>query len=108
MRFSGSQSPVFSISGSSKDYFLEPVSQTNFGYCIDPISVTLYRQGETVPVFNGQVMYYTYRSGGQNSGSQIDWNSMALPDGLALGNYYFIVQEPSCRTGVTLALLRTS
>jgi hypothetical protein len=101
----GSQSPVFQITGSSKDYFLEPVGQTNVNLCTDPISVSLYRQNETVPVYSGQVTYYLTRSG-SNSGCQVNWNSMFLPDGVASGNYYFQVQEPSCRTGVTLALLR--
>ena len=106
MRFSSSQSPIFAITGSSRDYFLEPVSQTNFGLCFDPTIVSLYMQGGTVPAFNGQVTYYTSSSG--SGGSQINWNPMGLPDGLAPGNYYFIVQQPSCRTGVTLALFRTS
>lgn len=108
MQFSGSQSPVFAINGNSKDYFLEPISQTNFGLCSDPTKVTLYKQGDTTPVVNGQVTYYLSRSGGQNSNFQINWNPMVLPDGLTPGNYYFLVQQPSCRTGVTLALFRAS
>ncbi len=103
MRFSGSQSPVFVINGNSKDYFLEPVAQTNYNLCGDPTLVTLYRQGNAIPVYNGQVTYYTSHSG---SGFQLNWSSMFLPDGLTPGSYYFLVQQPSCRTGVTLALLK--
>ncbi len=71
MRFSGSQSPVFAINGSSKDYFLEPVSQTNLGLCSDPTNVALYREGDTAPVFNGKVNYYLSSSGGPNSHFEI-------------------------------------
>jgi len=49
MRFSGNQSQVFAINGSSRDYFLEPVSQTNLNLCRDPTIVSLYRQGDTAP-----------------------------------------------------------
>ncbi|HYY92611.1 MAG TPA: hypothetical protein VE955_11555 [Candidatus Dormibacteraeota bacterium] len=105
MRFSGSQSPVFAINGNSKNYFLEPVSQTNFNLCSAPTIVTLYQQNAATPVYNGEVTYYTRNSGGN---WELSWNSMFLPDGLTPGNYYLVVQEPSCRTGVTLALFRFS
>jgi hypothetical protein len=108
MRFSGNQSQVFAINGNSRDYFLEPVSQTNLNLCQDPTIVSLYRQGDTAPVYNGQVTYYQTKSGGQNGAWELNWNSMFLPDGLTPGNYYFVVQHPSCRSGVTLALFRVS
>ena len=82
MRFSGNQSQVFAINSNSRDYFLEPVSQTNLNLCQDPTIVTLYRQGNTAPVYNGQVTYYQTKSGGQNGAWELNWNSMFLPDGL--------------------------
>ena len=108
MRFSGNQSQVFAINGDSRDYFLEPVIQTNLNLCQDPTIVSLYRQADTAPVYNGQVTYSLTKSGGQNSAWELNWNSMFLPDGLTPGNYYFVVQHPSCRSGVTLALFRVS
>ena len=108
MRFSGNQSQVFAINGNSRDYFLEPVSQTNFNLCRDLTIVSLYRQGDTAPVYNGQVTYSLTKSGGQNGAWEVNWNSMFLPDGLTPGNYYFMVQHPSCRSRVTLALFRVS
>jgi len=108
MRFSGNQSQVFAINGNSRDYFLEPVSQTNLNLCQDPTIVSLYRQGNTAPVYNGQVTYSLTKSGAPNSAWELNWNSMFLPDGLTPGNYYFVVQHPSCRNGVTLALFRVS
>ncbi len=108
MRFSGNQSQVFAINGNSRDYFLEPVSQTNFNLCQDPTIVTLYKQGNNGPVYDGQVTYSLTKSGGQNSGWELNWNSMFLADDLTPGNYYFVVQHPSCRSGVTLALFRVS
>jgi hypothetical protein len=108
MRFSGNQSQVFAINGNSRDYFLEPVIQTNLGLCRDPTIVSLYRRGDTAPVYNGQVTYYQTKSGGQNGAWELNWNPMSLPDGLTPGNYYFAVQHPSCRSGVTLGLFRVS
>ena len=55
MRFSGNQSQVFAINGDSRDYFLEPVIQTNLNLCQGPTIVSLYKQGTTTPVYNGQV-----------------------------------------------------
>ena len=108
MRFSGNQSQVFAISGNSRDNFLEPVNQTNLNLCQGPTIVSLYRQGDTAPVYNGQVTYYQTKPVGPNSGWELNWNSMFLPDGLTPGNYYFVVQHPSCRSGVTLTLFRVS
>ena len=89
MRFSGNQSQVFAINGNSRDYFLEPVTQTNLNLCQDPTIVSLYKQGNTAPVYNGQVTYYQTKSGGQNGAWELNWNSMFLPDGLTPAQLLF-------------------